>query len=117
MFVEGSEPAGGEMGVLHGLPMTHKDTHRTRGMRTTQGSVIFRDQVPSQDDLVIERLKPLLEDPAVLKVAQNAKYDMAVLSRYGIKVGPIDLTVPAGGSSPARAIDARICMPPDSSRG
>jgi Asp-tRNA(Asn)/Glu-tRNA(Gln) amidotransferase A subunit family amidase len=37
--------------------MTHKDTHRTRGMRTTQGSVIFRDQVPSQDDLVIERLR------------------------------------------------------------
>ena len=48
-------------------------------------------QVPL--DVVIARLKPLLEDPAVLKVAQNAKYDMAVLSRYGIKVGPIEDTM------------------------
>jgi DNA polymerase-1 len=48
-------------------------------------------QIPC--DEVIARLKPLLEDPAVLKVAQNAKYDMAVLSRYGITVGPIDDTM------------------------
>jgi DNA polymerase I len=44
-------------------------------------------------DVVIARLKPMLEDPAVLKIAQNAKYDMAVLSRYGIRVGPIDDTM------------------------
>jgi len=49
------------------------------------------DQLPL--DLVIARLKPLLEDPAVLKIAQNAKYDMAVLSRYGVKVSPIDDTM------------------------
>jgi DNA polymerase-1 len=42
---------------------------------------------------VIARLKPLLEDPAVLKVGQNAKYDMAVLARYGIEVGPIEDTM------------------------
>jgi len=42
---------------------------------------------------VIARLKPMMEDPAVLKVAQNAKYDMAVLSRYGIDVAPIDDTM------------------------
>ena len=41
----------------------------------------------------LAKLKPLLEDPAVLKVAQNAKYDMAVLSRYGIEVGPIEDTM------------------------
>ena len=44
-------------------------------------------------ETAIERLKPLLEDPTVLKVAQNAKYDMAVLSRYGVKVGPIEDTM------------------------
>ena len=44
-------------------------------------------------DVVIAKLKPLLEDPAVLKIAQNAKYDMAVLSRYGIDVGPIEDTM------------------------
>ena len=51
--------------------------------------------VPSQldRDTVLLALKPLLEDPSVLKVAQNAKYDMAVLSRYGVQVGPIDDTM------------------------
>ncbi|MDP1631034.1 MAG: DNA polymerase I [Caulobacter sp.] len=44
-------------------------------------------------ELVMARLKPLLEDPAVLKVAQNAKYDIAVLSRYGVDVAPIDDTM------------------------
>ena len=49
------------------------------------------EQIPCEE--VIARLKPLLEDPSVLKVAQNAKYDIAVLSRYGIEVGPIDDTM------------------------
>ena len=44
-------------------------------------------------DDVIATLKPLLEDPAVLKVAQNAKYDIAVLARHGINVAPIDDTM------------------------
>ncbi|HEY5071042.1 MAG TPA: DNA polymerase I [Caulobacteraceae bacterium] len=44
-------------------------------------------------DEVIARLRPLLEDPAILKVAQNAKYDLAVLSRYGIAVAPIEDTM------------------------
>jgi DNA polymerase-1 len=48
-------------------------------------------QIPIAD--VIARLKPLLEDPAVLKVAQNAKYDIAVLSRYGVAVAPIEDTM------------------------
>jgi DNA polymerase-1 len=48
-------------------------------------------QVPLAD--AIAALKPLLEDPAVLKVGQNAKYDLAVLSRYGIEVAPIDDTM------------------------
>ncbi len=48
-------------------------------------------QIPLAD--VIAALKPLLQDPGVLKVAQNAKYDIAVLSRYGIEVAPIDDTM------------------------
>jgi DNA polymerase-1 len=48
-------------------------------------------QLPLEEAMA--RLKPLLEDPSILKVAQNAKYDMAVLSRYGIQVGPIDDTM------------------------
>jgi DNA polymerase-1 len=38
----------------------------------------------------LEILKPLLEDPAVLKIGHNIKYDMAVMARYGVDVAPID---------------------------
>ncbi len=48
-------------------------------------------QIPLSD--VIATLKPLLEDPTVLKIAQNAKYDIAVLTRHGIDVWPIDDTM------------------------
>ncbi len=41
----------------------------------------------------LARLKPLLESDAVLKVGQNAKYDLNVLARHGIAVGPIDDTM------------------------
>jgi DNA polymerase I len=41
----------------------------------------------------IDKLKPLLEDPAVLKVGQNIKYDMCVLRRHGVEIGPVDDTM------------------------
>ena len=58
------------------------------------GSDMFAEkpeQVPL--DEAIARLKPLLESKAVLKVAQNAKYDINVLARHGIAVSPIDDTM------------------------
>ena len=48
-------------------------------------------QIPMAEALA--RLKPLLESPAVLKIGQNAKYDIAVLGRYGVDVAPIDDTM------------------------
>lgn len=42
---------------------------------------------------VLARLKTLLEDPSVLKVGQNIKYDMAVMARRGIRVAPIEDTM------------------------
>ena len=48
-------------------------------------------QIPAAEALA--RLKPLLEDPGVLKIAHNAKYDMGVLSRLGIQVAPIEDTM------------------------
>jgi DNA polymerase-1 len=52
-----------------------------------------QDLVQIPLEAAIARLKPLLEDPSVLKVAQNAKYDLAVLFRYGIEVAPIEDTM------------------------
>ena len=49
------------------------------------------EQVPMEDALAA--LKPLLEDPGVLKIGHNIKYDMEVLARYGIEVSPVDDTM------------------------
>ncbi|MEM1193978.1 MAG: DNA polymerase I [Pseudomonadota bacterium] len=42
---------------------------------------------------VIAALKPLLEDPAVIKIGQNMKYDAVVLRHYGIDISPVDDTM------------------------
>ncbi len=42
---------------------------------------------------VIAALKPLLEDPGVLKIGQNIKYDQLILGKEGINLGPVDDTM------------------------
>ncbi len=44
-------------------------------------------------DRALEVLRPMLEDPSILKIGHNIKYDMVVLSRYGIQVTPVDDTM------------------------
>jgi amidase len=41
---------GEAVGPLHGLPIAHKDTTETKGIRTTKGSPIYRDYVPEEND-------------------------------------------------------------------
>eukprot|EP00873_Tetraselmis_striata_P024934 jgi/Tetstr1/445198/TSEL_032996.t1 len=55
------------------------------------GGALVEGQIKMQDALAV--LKPLLEDPSVLKIAQNMKYDWLVLRRYGITVAPFDDTM------------------------
>ena len=43
--------------LLHGVPVSIKDLFATKGIRTTWGSVIYKDHVPDGDDLVVQRLK------------------------------------------------------------
>jgi amidase len=49
--------AGSAVGPLHGLPVAHKDTHATGGMRTTWGSPLHTDTVPLRDELIVARYK------------------------------------------------------------
>ncbi|OFX05540.1 MAG: DNA polymerase I [Alphaproteobacteria bacterium RIFCSPHIGHO2_12_FULL_63_12] len=44
-------------------------------------------------ETALRLLKPLLEDPSILKVGQNLKYDMHIFARCGINVAPIDDTM------------------------
>jgi len=44
-------------------------------------------------DVALERLRPLLSDPTVLKIGQNLKYDMSVLARHDVRITPYDDTM------------------------
>ena len=49
--------AGDDMGPLAGVPVGIKDLVATKGLRTAMGSPLYRDFVPDEDDIVVERLK------------------------------------------------------------
>ncbi|HXM30853.1 MAG TPA: DNA polymerase I, partial [Xanthobacteraceae bacterium] len=55
------------------------------------GGGLVEGQIPIKEGLA--RLKRLLENPAVLKVGQNLKYDYLVLSRHDIEIAPFDDTM------------------------
>jgi len=58
------------------------------------GADLYSD-APSQlsEAMVLAKLKPLLEDPAILKVGHNFKYDWVMFDKAGIQVAPIDDTM------------------------
>lgn len=49
--------AGDDVGPLAGVPVGIKDLVATKGLRTAMGSPLYRDFVPDEDDIVVERLK------------------------------------------------------------
>ncbi len=70
------------------IPLTHK----AEGGEGLFGSdALAEGQIPMDDAL--KALKPLLEDPAVMKIGQNMKYDTKIMSRYGVDIDPIDDTM------------------------
>ena len=48
---------GDPLGPLHGLPVAHKDLVDTAGIRTTRGSLFYRDYVPTRDALIVTRIR------------------------------------------------------------
>ncbi|WP_313822503.1 amidase family protein [Citricoccus sp.] len=90
---------------LHGVPMTHKDTHATAGIRTTSGSPIFADLVPQESDLVVERF----QHAGVISTGKNNVPEFAAGSHtyntvFGTTLNPYDLSRSAGGSSGGAAV-------------
>jgi DNA polymerase I len=55
------------------------------------GRVERPKQIPIDEALAV--LKPLLEDPSVLKIGHNIKFDICILAKHGIHVAPIDDTM------------------------
>ena len=68
------------------VPLTHKS-----GIGDLLGGGLVEGQIPTQAALDV--LKPLLENPAVLKIAQNLKYDALLLANYDIEVKSFDDTM------------------------
>ncbi|WP_085522747.1 amidase [Tuberibacillus sp. Marseille-P3662] len=105
--------AGIDVGPLHGLPMAHKDTHATAGIPTTYGSPVFRDHIPEQNDLIIERLK----GAGAITVGKTNVPEFAAgahtyNSVFGTTKNPYDLTKTAGGSSGGAAVAVACGMTP-----
>ncbi|CCV16270.1 DNA polymerase I [Mesorhizobium sp. STM 4661] len=68
------------------VPLAH-----TSGNGDLLGGGLIENQIPVREALAL--LKPLLEDRSVLKVVQDVKYDIVVMSRHGIDVAPFDDTM------------------------
>ena len=64
--------------------------HTTGSEDLFGGGGLVPGQLPIRD--VLAALKPLLEDPATLKIGQNLKYDALVMRRHGIHIAPYDDT-------------------------
>ncbi|MCW2698967.1 MAG: Amidase, Asp-tRNAAsn/Glu-tRNAGln amidotransferase subunit [Blastococcus sp.] len=92
--------AGEPVGPLHGLPVAHKDTHATGGMRTTWGSPLHADTVPLRDELVVARLKAA----GAIRIGKTNVPEFAAGSHtfnplFGATHNPYRHGLSAGGSS------------------
>jgi amidase len=92
--------AGEPVGPLHGLPVAHKDTHATGGMRTTWGSPLHTDTVPLRDELVVARLR----SAGAIRVGKTNVPEFAAGSQtfntvFGATHNPYRHGLSAGGSS------------------
>jgi aspartyl-tRNA(Asn)/glutamyl-tRNA(Gln) amidotransferase subunit A len=103
---------GRRRGPLHGIPIALKDLFDTAGVRTTAGSAIFADRVPSEDAEVVRRLKTA---GAVilgkLNMHEFAYGDTSAQSHFGPVRNPWNREIVSGGSSggSAAAVAAGLC--------
>ena len=87
-------------GPLHGIPYSAKDLYHTRGIRTTAGSAILEDFVPTANAAVIDRM----EDAGAILVGKNNLHEFAYGTTnendcFGPCHNPWDLKLVTGGSS------------------
>ena len=93
------------LGPLHGLPVAHKDLMETRGIRTTFGSPLYKDYIPTEDDLVVERMRRA----GAIAIGKTNTPEFGAGSQtfntvFGATHNPYDLTKTCGGSSGGAAV-------------
>ena len=104
---------GTEVGPLHGLPVAHKDLVFTRGIRTTLGSLAFKDFVPEEDALIVERLKKA----GAITIGKTNTPEFGAGSQtynevFGETLNPYDTSRTCGGSSGGAAVALACGMLP-----
>lgn len=104
---------GNVPGPLHGLPIAHKDLVETRGIRTTYGSPIFRDHIPSDDALIVERMKKA----GAITIGKTNTPEFGAGSQtfnelFGATFNPYDTSKTCGGSSGGAAVALACRMIP-----
>jgi len=108
-------------GLLHGLPVAHKDLFDTAGVRTTYGSPMFAENVPGRDALVVQRMSVAgAISLGKTNVPEFGAGSHTVNPVFGATRNPFDLSRSAGGSSggAAAALAARmICLADGSDLG
>jgi amidase len=92
---------GGELGPLHGVPMTVKDSFNVAGLHTTWGNPDFKDFVADWDATVVRRLR---QAGAILAGKTNVAFMLADFGQttnqlYGTTSNPWDTGRTPGGSS------------------
>ncbi len=104
---------GDEVGPLHGLPIAHKDLFVTAGIRTTFGSLAFKDHVPDETALIVERERRA----GALTIGKTNTPEFGAGSQtfnevFGATRNPYDPTKTCGGSSGGAAAALATGMVP-----
>lgn len=102
-----------KVGPLAGLPIAYKDMVVTKGIRTTFGSPIYKDNVPDSDHVLVERLKAA----GAITIGKTNTPEFAAGSQtfnkvFGATPNPYDLTKTCGGSSGGAAVSVACGMLP-----
>jgi len=104
---------GEARGVLHGLPVAHKDLVDTAGIRTTRGSRFFQDFVPTRDALIVSRIRAA----GAVTLGKTNTPEFGAGSQtfnevFGATRNPYDTTRTCGGSSGGAAVSLACGMVP-----
>ncbi len=89
-----------DLPALFGLPVAHKDMALTRGMRTTFGSLIYQDNIPDTDSLLVQRMRAA----GAISIGKTNTPEFGAGSHtfnkiFGTTLNPYNMALTAGGSS------------------
>ena len=111
-FAEDQLMKGNDLGLLHGIPISIKDTQMTKGVKTTSGTLIYKDRIAEADATIVDKVK---KAGAIILGKTNTP-ELGLVGTCINKLGdqgrnPWDITRTPGGSSggAAAAVAAGLC--------